>query len=102
MDIMISDLKKVVNKYDKCRGLANYFGKVIILKDEQPDSVLLPIDEYEKLCQSFKKSDNFNEPKIVDLVKRFPSAGNREVYTLDQLKQDLFLSNESVCKSKNK
>ena len=100
MNILVSDLTYLINKYERCRGLANYFGKVIILKNKQPDSVLLPIAEYERLSKSYDESDHLNKTSIVDLVKRLPPAGNREVYTLAQLKCDLYLSNEIISTNK--
>jgi hypothetical protein len=96
VNVLVSDWTYLVDKHEKCRGLANYFGKVIILKNKQPDAVLLPIAEYEKLSQEFEVSDRFSKTNIVDLVKRLPPAGNREVYTLAQLKYDLSLSNEAI------
>ena len=94
MDVLISDMTDLINKYEKYRGLANDFGKVIILKDKQPDSVLLPITEYEKLSSSAEKSDKSSKTGVVDLVRRLPPAGQREVYTLAHLKHDLFSAME--------
>lgn len=90
MDVLISDL---ANKYDKCRRLAKSYGSVVILKDNQPDAVLLTIDEFEKLSRSSGKSDNFRKAGVADLLMQLPKAGGRKVYTLAQLKRDLNLSN---------
>lgn len=90
MDVLISDL---IKKYDKCRRLAKSYGSVVILKDNRPDAVLLTIDEFEKLSRSSGKSGNSSNAGVADLLMHLPKAGDRKVYTLDQLKRDLNLSN---------
>ncbi|MDW7655974.1 MAG: hypothetical protein SCM11_02240 [Bacillota bacterium] len=94
MNISISDLTNLINNNEKCHELTDCFGKVIIMKNNQPDSVLLPIAEYERLLKALEKSDNKTD--IIDFVKRLPPAGNREVYTLAQLKYDLYQRNEII------
>ena len=94
LNILISDLTSMINKYEACRELANNFGKVIILKNEQPDTVLLPIDEYERLLDAFEKSDHISRLSVVDIVGQLPPAGNRQVYTLAQLRNDLHSRNK--------
>lgn len=98
MDVLISDLPNLINNYAKFRELANCIGKVIIMKNEKPDSVFLTLTEYERLSNAFEKTDNFDRTDIANLVKRLPPIGNKEVYTLAQLKYDLNHSNELICK----
>lgn len=94
MNILISDLQTMIKKYEKYQKLTKNFGKVIILKNKQPDSVLLSTAKYERLSKAFEKLDNLSKKNSVAFAKRLPSAGNREVYTLDQLKYDLYLSHD--------
>ena len=89
MNILISDLTNLINSYEKYRELANSFGKVIIMRNEKPDAVLLTCAEYEKLSKAYEETDNFNRTDICELAKRLPPRGNKEVYTLAQLKHDL-------------
>ena len=98
MNILISDLTNLINSYEKYRELANCFGKVIIMRNEKPDSVLLTLAEYEKLS---KAKDNFKDTDFSDFVKRLPPIGNKEVYTLAQLKHDLNHSNEQISMYNN-
>lgn len=79
LNVLISDL---VKKY----------GRVTVLKQNQPDAVLLTIDEFERLSGAFEKSENVKKAGIADLIRQLPEAGEREVYTLAQLKYDLTLS----------
>jgi len=91
LNVSISNL---INNYEKCRSLANHYGKVNILKNRQPDAVLLTIAEFERLSRAYKKSDHFNRTDIADLIMLLPNKGCREVYTLAQLKNDLTPSKE--------
>lgn len=90
MIILSSDL---LRKYKKYRRLAEYYGKLIILKDNQPDAVLLPIAEYERLSGTLEDSGNFSKEKLVEFLLSLPDMGNRKTYTLAQLKYDLNASN---------
>ena len=67
------------------------------MKNIHSNYVLLTRAKYEKLSKVYEKSDFVNKTDIVDIVKRFPPMGNKEVYTLAQLKQDLNHSNEFIC-----
>jgi hypothetical protein len=91
------NLSDMIDHYEKCRFLADYYRKVTILMDGQPDAVLLPITEYERLSAESEKPDHFSNSDIADLLNRLPAAGNREVYTLAQLKYDLNLGQTSFA-----
>lgn len=43
-----SDVSK---KYTECRNKANKYGKIIILKNNEPDMILMSISEYEKITK---------------------------------------------------
>lgn len=90
MIILSSDL---LRKYKKYRRLAEYYGKLIILKDNQPDAVLLPIAEYEKLSGALEETGNFDKDRLVEFLLSLPDIGNRKTNTLAQLKYDLNTSN---------
>ena len=71
------------------------------MKNTQLDSVLLTLSNHERLTKALAKTNHWSKTDFVDLVKRLPPSGNREVYTLAQLKYDLKNNNEIISKFKN-
>ena len=51
----------VIKNYKVCRDKAEDFGKLFILKNNQPDAVLLSIGEYEKLSELIEYFDRLDE-----------------------------------------
>ena len=56
------------------------------------------IDKFRSRGKAFGKPDDSHQDWITDFVKLLPAAGNREVYTLDQLKHDLYFNDELISR----
>lgn len=65
------------------------------MRNKQTDSVLLTRAEFERLSKACVKADN-NKTDIIDFIMRLPPMGNRDVYTLNRLNDDLNNSNEKI------
>lgn len=93
MNISYSDMKK---NYKKCLRLANRYGKVLIEKNSQINAVLLSISEYERLSVPFEQLESRQKSDFTNFIASLPPEGNRKVYTLCQLKNDLNIDREST------
>lgn len=51
----------VIKNYKACRQKAEDYGRLFILKNNQPDAVLLSIKEYESLSGLIEYFDRLNE-----------------------------------------
>jgi len=59
----------IMKNYKACRGKAESLGKIFILKNNQPDAVLLSINEYEKLSVFIEYMDGLEEKDITEMIK---------------------------------
>jgi len=55
---------EMIKKYKNCREKAERYGKIFVLKNNQPDSVLFSINEYEKLSVLIEHLESFEEKDI--------------------------------------
>lgn len=55
---------QMMKNYKICRGKAEKYGKVFIIKNNQPDSVLFSIKEYEKLSNIIEHAEDIENGKI--------------------------------------
>ncbi|MGB4439109.1 MAG: hypothetical protein WBJ13_07785 [Sedimentibacter sp.] len=60
---------EMIKKYKDCRGKAEKYGKIFVLKNNQPDSVLFSIDEYEKLSAIIEYIGKLEEKDIVKFAE---------------------------------
>ena len=63
-------------------------GKLIILKNNQPDAVLFSIDEYEKLAVFIEYMESIEEKDIAKAVGSLPADAKRKTYTVDYFKNE--------------
>lgn len=54
----------MIRKYKSCRMKAESFGKIIIIKNNQPDAVLFSIAEYKKLSVLIESAEEFSEDEV--------------------------------------
>jgi len=73
----------MIKNYKACRDKAENFGKVFVLKNNQPDAVLLSISEYERLSECIEYLENFDTKDVTRLVETLPREGNHRVTALD-------------------
>jgi PHD/YefM family antitoxin component YafN of YafNO toxin-antitoxin module len=54
----------MIKNYKSCRIKADSCGKIIILKNNQPDAVLFSIAEYERLSVLIECIEDLDEPAL--------------------------------------
>lgn len=80
---------EMIKNYKACREKAESFGKVFILKNNQPDAVLFSVSEYERLSVFIEYLESLEELDITKFIESLPKEGNRKTYSLDHLKNDI-------------
>jgi PHD/YefM family antitoxin component YafN of YafNO toxin-antitoxin module len=80
---------EMIKNYKSCREKAEGFGKIFILKNNQPDAVLFSIIEYERLSVFVEYLESLEEKDIEKFTESLPRLGNRNTYSIDNLKVDI-------------
>jgi len=62
----------MIKNYKSCREKAEEYGKIFILKNNQPDAVLLSIDEYERLSEIIEYFESLDKEKSMAFVESLP------------------------------
>lgn len=71
---MVSNSEMIKN-YRACREKAESFGKIFILKNNQPDAVLFSITEYERLAVFIEYIESLEESDIARVIASLPKEG---------------------------
>ena len=79
----------MIKNYKTCREKAENFGKIFVLKNNQPDAVLFSIAEYEKLSVFIEHLDNLEKKDIEKFIESLPRKGYKDNYSTDNLKSDI-------------
>ena len=79
----------MIKNYKACRLKAESFGKIFILKNNQPDAVLFSIIEYERLSEIIEHIESLDEITLVKVFGSLPKEGSRKCYTIEQLRKDI-------------
>lgn len=79
---------EMIKNFKSCREKAEVFGKLFILKNNQPDSVLFSINEYEKLSVLIEYMESIDEKDFAKALKALPGAAKKKTYTIDYFKND--------------
>jgi prevent-host-death family protein len=79
----------MIKNYKYCRKMAEDFGKIFILKNNQPDAVLFSIAEYERLSVFIEYMETLEESDIAKVTALLPLEGKRKTYSIDHLKADI-------------
>ena len=82
---------EMIKNYKACREKAESFGKIFVLKNNQPDAVLFSIAEYERLAVFIEYFESLEEKDIAKVVASLPKQGNRKNYSIDHLRNDMKL-----------
>src|SRR5689334_13203299 len=80
---------EMIKNYKACREKAESFGKIFVLKNNQPDAVLFSITEYERLSVFIEYMESLEEKDIANIVESLPKEGNRKNYSIDHLRSDM-------------
>ena len=79
----------MIKNYKFCRGKAESFGKIFVLKNNQPDAVLFSVAEYERLSAFIEYMESLEDEEIEKVLESLPKEGSRRGYSIDHLKNDL-------------
>ncbi len=79
----------MIKNYKDCRDKAEGFGKIFILKNNQPDAVLFSINEYERLFEVIEYLECLEEKDIAEFFQSLPKKGHKGMYSLSNLKEDM-------------
>ena len=66
----------MIKNYKNCRNMADKFGKVFILKNNQPDAVLFSIAEYERLSVFIERMEALKDTDIENVIVTLPLEDN--------------------------
>ena len=80
---------EMIKNYKACREKATNFGKIFILKNNQPDAVLFSIKEYERLSVFIEYLESLEGKDLTKLIESLPKEGVREIYSIDTLRNDI-------------
>jgi len=86
---MIVSNSEMIKNFKSCREKAESLGKIFILKNNQPDSVLFSIKEYERVSAFLEYLERLDDEEIKKFAKSLPKEGHRNFYSIDQLKNDI-------------
>lgn len=76
---------EMIKLYKSCREKAEIYGKILIIKNNQPDAVLFSIDEYERLSVFIEYMESLEEADIAKVIQSIPKIGDRRRYAIDLL-----------------
>ncbi len=79
---------ELIKNYKACRDRAEVSGKLIILKNNQPDAVLFSINEYEKLSVFIEYMESIEEKDFTKALESLPQDAKKKTYTIDYYKND--------------
>ena len=79
---IVSDM---IKNYKACREKAEQTGKIVVLKNNQPDAVLFSVSEFDRLSPFIEYLESLEEEDILEFLKSLPKQGKRKRYPFDQL-----------------
>jgi PHD/YefM family antitoxin component YafN of YafNO toxin-antitoxin module len=79
----------MIKNYKSCREKAEGFGKIFVLKNNQPDAVLFSMAEYERLSGIIEYLESLDENDIARFTESLPVEGIREGYSINHLRDDI-------------
>ncbi len=79
---------EMIKNYKSCREKAESFGKIFVLKNNQPDAVLFSVAEYERLSPFIEYLDSLDKKDIEMIIESLPKKDNRKINLIDLLNRD--------------
>lgn len=79
----------MIKNYKTCRDKAEEFGKIFILKNNQPDAVLFSVSVYERISELIEYLESLEEKDITRLIGYMPKEGKRQKYSIESLRNDI-------------
>lgn len=75
----------MIKNYKSCREKAESLGKIVIMKNNQPDAVLFSISEYERLSVFIESLENLEEQDVTKVAESLSKEGNLKRCSVDEL-----------------
>ena len=93
---------ELIKNYKACRDRAEVSGKLVILKNNQPDAVLFSINEYEKLSVFIEYMESVEEKDFAKAMESLPNKAKKKTYKIDYFRNDaqLVISIDEILVSK--
>lgn len=79
---------EIIKNYKACREKAENIGKIFILKNNQPDAVLLSITEYKRLSVMIEYMEGLEENDIAKMIESLPKHEIRKTFSADASEND--------------
>lgn len=79
----------MIKNYKACREKAETFGKIFILRNNQPDAVLFSVAEYERLSEIVEYLESLEDKDITKFIESLPKEGTRKSYSIDHLRDEI-------------
>jgi len=80
---------EMIKNYKSCREKAESLGKIFVLKNNQPDAVLFPISDYERLSVFIEYIESLDEKDIVKLMDALSNKNGKKKFSVDNLTNDI-------------
>jgi len=87
-DAIVSNSDMIKN-YKACRDKAESLSKVFIMKNNEPDGVLLSIAEYERLSGFIEYAEFLEKNDIAKILEFIPKVGNDERGAMGLIRKDV-------------
>jgi len=75
----------MIKKYKSCREKAESLGKIIIMKNNQPDAVLFSISEYERLSVLIEYLKNLEGQDATKIAESLSKEENLKRSSINEL-----------------
>jgi len=80
---------EMIKNYKACREKAESLGKIFVLKNNQPDAVLIPISEYERLSVFIEYLEGLEEKDIEKFTEALSSEKQGKKFYFNDLSNDI-------------
>ena len=75
----------MIKNYKSCREKAESLGKIVIMKNNQPDAVLFSISEYERLSVFIERLEGLEGQDVEKVAELLTKEGKLKRYSVDEL-----------------
>lgn len=75
----------MIKNYKACREKAETFGKIFVLKNNQPSAVLFSLFEYERLFAFIEYMQSLEENDLAKVNDSLPKEGTKRQYSIGQV-----------------
>lgn len=80
---------EMIKNYKTCREKAESFGKIFVLKNNQPDAVLFSITEYERLALFIEYFESLEENEIEKVIVSLQTVAKKRNHSIENLIKDI-------------